>query len=149
MPMNYLVAPFQQSGSANVPITESTGAQTQGEGALGNLGIIQNSSYSGTPQAFANVVTDNVVLSGNITVNNQTILTTAFQSGTSTAGIVITGTLNQSGFGPAQGASIFASGNSTVSIVSTNSGAYAPAGYFLINVPTSGSPWVKVPFFNS
>lgn len=153
--MNQYVAPYQQSGSANVPITESTGAQIQG--TMNSDGIIENASYSGTPQASPNVFTDNVVLSGNITVQNQTIVASNFLSGVATAGLVIAGNSNASGYianlnsgspslvGPA----VVTSGNATNTAVTTNSGAFAPNGYFFINVPTSGSPWVKVPFFNS
>lgn len=46
--------------------------------------------------------------------------------------------------------SVIASGTwATNTIVAANSGTFAPAGYFFIQVPTSGNPFVKVPFFNS
>ena len=155
MPMNMYVAPYQQSGSPNVPITESTGGQLQG--SEGNLGNIENSAFSGTVLSFPEVISNAVIVSGNLTVGNQTILNTAFQSGTSTAGLVITGNLLQSGgtivgglSGQVAPGGVFASGYTYSAGLATNSGQnFNPAGFILFNVPTSGSPWVKVPFFNS
>lgn len=148
MPLNQYVAPYQQSGSPNVPITESTGGQLQG--TMGSEGLIENSSYSGTVAAAPFVVTDNVVCSGNLTVNNQTIITTSFISGTSTAGIIISAT-TVSGGTATQGGVVTGTAASVSAGIAANSGGNigCPMGFFYINVPTSGSPWVKVPFYNS
>lgn len=155
MPANENVAPIQQSGSANVPITESTGGQMQG--SQDNTGIVENASYSGTVLSAPEVFSNAIVASGNLTTENQLIINANFLSGIASVGLVIAGGSNASGYianlnsgspslvGPA----VVTSGNATVSIIATNSGAFAPNGYFFINVPTSGSPWVKVPFFNS
>jgi hypothetical protein len=159
MPSNENIAPIQQSGSANVPITESTGGQLQG--SQGSDGNAENSSFSGTPGAAANIFSDNVVFSGNITVQNETIIQTGFLSGSWTQGIVIQGAAIGSGspslgsmVGLSSGQSpnptgVVFSGAATNTVQALNSGTFAPLGYFFINVPTSGSPWVKVPFFNS
>jgi hypothetical protein len=141
MPANENVASIQQSGSANVPLTESTGGQLQG--TQGNQGNIYGSSASGTPVSFADVYTSAIVASGNVTTNNQLIVTTNFVSGTSTAGFVLTG---------ASGTGFIASGappNATASANQSHGGLNAPAGFFFVNMPSSGSPWVKVPFYNS
>lgn len=155
MPMNYLIAPVQQSGSPNVPITESTGAQLQGtEGFSLGAGNILGSSASGTVIAQPAIFTDNVVLSGNLTVQNQTIIQTGFLSGTTTQGIVINGNV----FGTAATASgqawaVAISGAASVSAgTQAQSGGNVgnPVGFFFINVAQmSGAPWFKVPFYNS
>lgn len=153
--MNYLIAPVQQSGSPNVPITESTGGQLQG--TLGNEGNIFGSSASGCVQTNPSVETNNVIISGNITTNNQLIVSTAFQSGVVTAGLVITpgntgGIVVNSGVLATQPSTVIVAGSGfTVSTIAANSGGglNTPMGFFWLNVPTSGSPWVKVPFYNS
>lgn len=146
--MNYLVSPVQQSGSPNVPQTESTGGQLQG--TQGSLGNIENSQFSGTVLAFPEVFSNAVVISGNITTNNQLILNTSFISGTSTAGLVVTGNV-ASGGTAAQGGIVTGTAATVSAGIAGNSGGAisAPLGFFFINVPTSGSPWVKVPFYNS
>lgn len=148
MPMNYLVSPVQQSGSPNVPITESTGNQLQG--TQNSLGGIENSSFSGTVGSFPEVISNAVVCSGNLTTSNQLILNTSFISGTSTVGLVVTGNV-ASGGTAAQGGIVTGTAATVSAGIAANSGGAisAPLGFFFINVPTSGSPWVKVPFYNS
>ena len=169
MPSNQNIDPFQYNApsgiqtmftsgtlTANVSIIESTGGQLQG--TQGSLGNIEGASYSGTVGAFPEVFSNNVIVSGNITVSNQTIIATAFMSGTTNAGLVITsagqsggGVINSGTLATQTSTVIVAGSGFGVSAVAAASGGgiNAPMGFFWINVPTSGSPWVKVPFYNS
>jgi hypothetical protein len=168
MPANENIAPIQQSGSANVPLGESTGSQYQAApyseittvsgfqsitdevNAIETASITLNTAGSGyNPgglqlQGFA----PSVLASG----NNQ--LLGASISGVIPAGIVIQGIVAQSGVGVSgwtgnQAATIFASGGSNATGLAANSGLYGPQGYFTIQVlGISGNPYMKVPFFN-
>ena len=129
------------------------------QGTQGSMGNIENARFSGTVGTFPEVFSNALVASGNLTTSNQLIVNSNFLSGVATVGLVIAGGSNASGYianvnsgspslvGPA----VVTSGSATASATTTNSGGFmaAPNGFFFINVPTSGSPWVKVPFWNS
>lgn len=153
--------PFQSvgstSGTANVPYGQGTGSQYQGD-AMQDMLLFPTSGAPATIYAtvqFASGLTFNSgatfftpgAVSG---VNNQITVgqtATVFNVGGIAASSGVTA-VGMSGGGNAN-VTVMGSGWATNSIVAANSGTFAPAGYFFIQVPTSGNPVVKVPFFNS
>lgn len=159
--VNLSYDPFQSTGSTsgtqNVSIGQSTGSQYQGDSMSDNL-IFPESGQSLT-------VYSPLVLSATTFVSGATFFTPGAVSGVANPFIVgqtatvfsVGGIATSSGVSPVgmsgggtANVTTIASGTwATNTIVAANSGTFAPAGYFFIQVPTSGNPIVKVPFFNS
>ncbi len=153
---------MQASGSANVAVGQSTGSQYQGADIADNLLFPQSGQ---TVTIYSQVQFNSGVTFG----SGATIFTPGAVSGvtfiggaTATSGMPsiafsVGGIATSSGTSPVgfsgggtANVSTIASGTwATNTIVAVNSGTFAPAGYFFIQVPTSGTPVVKVPFFNS
>jgi hypothetical protein len=132
--------PFQSqgatSGTANVAIGQSTGSQYQGDALQDDLFFPSSGQTTAivAPISFASIVG----FSGSVLFNVGGVATT---SGVPPIGASGGTALNvftlASGYTPA-GTGIAAA-----------SGLFGPAGCILVQVPTSGNPIVKIPFFNS
>lgn len=164
--VNLSYDPFQSqgatSGTANVAIGQSTGSQYQGADIASNLVFPE----SGQTQVIYSAIQFN---SGVTFGSGATVFTPGAVSGvtfiggvTATSGMPalafsVGGIATSSGVSPVgfsgggtANVTTIQSGTWAVNtIVAANSGTFAPAGYFFIQVPTSGNPVVKVPFFNS
>jgi hypothetical protein len=143
--------PFQSqgatSGTANVAIGQSTGSQYQGADISDNL-LFPESGQSVTFYAPINFA------------SGSTFFTAGAQSGA--PGGPISATVFDVG-GIAGNSGVFPLGSSgggsatvttlgsgfAATAVAAASGIFGPAGFFFVQVPTSGNPVVKVPFFNS
>jgi hypothetical protein len=143
--------PLQASGSANVPTGQSTGSQYQGADIADNLLFPQSGQVVSisAPLIFNSGVT--FFTPGNISgfgVVGQAA--TVFQVGGTfqQSGIFPGGNSGQSFPGSGNVITCTASGFSSTGVAG-QSGLFGPAGYFFIQVPTSGNPIMKVPFFNS
>lgn len=165
--VNLSYDPFQatgaSSGTANVPNGQSTGSQYQGADIADDLFFPLGQGVSGSsvtqvtlqaPVAFASGIYGSIgSFSGGTSVSGALLLIPGSGSILFTVG----GTASSSGHSIV-GSSGGGSGDCMVawsgftpqgSIVAANSGAFAPVGCLIIQVPTSGNPTVKVPFFLS
>lgn len=154
--VNLSYDPFQSTGStsgtANVAYGQSTGSQYQGADIADNLLFPQSgqvvtifaplvfASGAGlTSQNTSTTTPASVLQIGGIATSSGIGF-----SGTNSVGQI---TVIASGGGGAAGPAAPTGSGGTV--IAGASGAFTPAGFFFIQVPTSGNPVVKVPFFNS
>lgn len=163
--MNLSYDPFQSTGStsgtANVGVGQSTGSQYQGDSMSDNL-IFPESGQTLTIYSLTSfAATSGVTFTSGVTMfvpGNVSGVTQGVNTAGQTATVFnVGGIATSSGVSPVgmSGGGTFnvttiASGTwATNTVVAANSGTFAPAGYFFIQVPTSGNPVVKVAFFNS
>ena len=155
--------PFQQaggSGTANVPAGQSTGSQYQGADIADDLFFPQSGANPVTinsPIAFGSGATFFTpgVISGSPTAGQPA---TAFTIGgiASSSGVIYAGgsgggaiNVTVVGSGGGGAGTPYSPTGSGGTLIAGASGAFTPAGFFFIQVPTSGNPFVKIPFFNS
>lgn len=164
--VNLSYDPFQSqgasSGTANVPAGQSTGNQYQGADIADNLlfPFGQGISGSNNPVTLYAVVQFASGIGSSIG---------SFSGGTGPSGALVlfpgSGSIlfSVGGQGSASGAGpVGSSGGGSGSVMvaasgftpqgtafASTSGIFGPAGCLFIQVPTSGNPVVKIPFFNS